>query len=35
MTWKTLQPNEHGDWLNQRNDLFGEFILIADKAFKY
>ena len=32
MTWKTLQPNEHGDWLNQRNDLFGEFIPIADKS---
>lgn len=32
MTWKTLQPNEHGDWLNQRNDLFSEFIPIADKS---
>ncbi len=26
MTWKILQPNEHGDWVNQRNDLFGTFI---------
>jgi predicted helicase len=26
MKWKKLKPNEHGDWLNQRNDLFGTFI---------
>lgn len=31
MKWKKLKPNEHGDWLNQRNDLFGTFIpLIGD-----
>jgi predicted helicase len=33
MTWKTLEPNDHGDWLNQRNDLFSEFFIpIADKS---
>jgi predicted helicase len=26
MIWQTLTPNEHGDWLNQRNDIFGTFI---------
>jgi predicted helicase len=31
MNWKTLQPNEHGDWLNQRNDLFETFIEIGSK----
>lgn len=29
--WETLTPNEHGDWLNQRNDVFGSFIAIGDK----
>ncbi|WP_154859228.1 DEAD/DEAH box helicase [Cyclobacterium xiamenense] len=34
MKWKALQPNEHGDWLNQRNDVFDTFIPIAaDKKF--
>lgn len=34
MKWKGLQPNEHGDWLNQRNDLFDTFIPMApDKKF--
>ncbi len=28
MSWKTLEPNEHGDWLNQRNDIFETFIQI-------
>ncbi|MEI7696400.1 MAG: type ISP restriction/modification enzyme, partial [Chlorobium sp.] len=26
MPWQTLKPNEHGDWLSQRNDIFGTFI---------
>ncbi len=31
---KTLQPNEHGDWVNHRNDSFDNFILLApDKKF--
>lgn len=34
MHWLILKPNEHGDWLNQRNDEFGSFIAInADKKF--
>lgn len=32
MTWKTLEPNAEGDWLNQRNDAFNQFIPIADKS---
>lgn len=32
--WQELTPNEHGDWLNQRNDAFGEFIPLApEKKF--
>ena len=31
MNWQTLKPNEHSDWLNQRNDVFGSFIAIGDK----
>lgn len=26
--WSPLQPNEHGDWINQRNDAFDSFIPI-------
>ena len=26
MPLKVLKPNEHGDWLNQRSDLFGSYI---------
>ncbi|WP_375584258.1 DEAD/DEAH box helicase [Cyclobacterium xiamenense] len=34
MKWKTLKPNEHGDWLNQRNDVFDTFIPMApEKKF--
>lgn len=34
MTWTTLEPNQHGDWLNQRDDQFGNFIpLESDKKF--
>src|SRR5690554_5733517 len=31
MDWKKLNPNDHGDWLNQRNDIFESFIPIGDK----
>ena len=34
MNWETITPNEHGDWLNQRNDMFGSFIPLGDKADK-
>lgn len=26
-----LKPNEHGDWINQRNDAFDNFIELGDK----
>ncbi|GHU35968.1 hypothetical protein FACS1894172_18390 [Spirochaetia bacterium] len=34
INWQELHPNEHGDWLNQRNDVFGSFIAIGDKDDK-
>lgn len=34
MPWKKLKPNEYGDWLNQRNDVFETFIPIGDKDNK-
>ncbi len=30
--WKVLKPNEHGDWLNQRSDLFSSLIPLGDKG---
>ena len=27
----TLRPNQHGDWINHRNDAFKEYIPIGDK----
>ncbi|MGK5497604.1 DEAD/DEAH box helicase [Streptomyces sp. URMC 125] len=34
--WEQLQPNADGDWINQRDELFGAFQAIAekDKALK-
>lgn len=29
--WKIISPDEHGDWLKQRDDSFGEFIVLGDK----
>lgn len=34
MHFKVLKPNEHGDWLNQRSDLFSSFIPMGDKDDK-
>lgn len=34
MGWQILQPNEHGDWLNLRDEGFGEFIPLGDKDDK-
>lgn len=34
MEWRKLAPNAHGDWITQRNDLFGTFIPIGDKDDK-
>lgn len=28
MDWEDIQPNKEGDWINQRNDIFGTFIPI-------
>jgi predicted helicase len=34
MKWVRLQPNEYGDWLNQRNDLFDTLLPLApEKKF--
>ena len=30
--WQEIQPDEHGDWLNQRDESFDEFVAIASKA---
>jgi predicted helicase len=32
--WSTLVTNEHGDWINHRNNLFETFINIGDKDDK-
>lgn len=29
--WKKLEPNEHGDWIGQRNESFTEFIKIESE----
>jgi len=34
MEWTTLEPNDHGDWLNQRDDQFGSYIALGDKSDK-
>lgn len=31
MNWKTLTPNEYGDWISQRNEMFETLIPIGDK----
>ena len=30
--WQAITPDEHGDWLKQRDDSFSEFIVIGDKV---
>lgn len=34
MHWTQLRPNAQGDWLSQRNDIFGSFIPLGDKDNK-
>lgn len=34
LKWTTLKPNEHADWVNQRNDLFEIFIELGNKKDK-
>ena len=30
--WKTVLPDEHGGWLNQRDDSFKDFVVLGNKA---
>lgn len=32
--WRAITPDEHGDWLNQRDDSFSDFIVLGDKKSK-
>lgn len=32
--WQTITPDTHGDWLNQRDDSFNEFMVLGDKNNK-
>jgi len=32
--WNILKPNEQGDWLNQRNSAFDEFLPLGEKETK-
>ena len=32
--WSILQPNEHGDWINHRNEVFKKFIPLGNKDDK-
>jgi predicted helicase len=32
--WQILEPNQHGDWISLRDDLFGTFIPLGDKDNK-
>ncbi len=32
--WQPITPDEHGDWINQRDDGFAEFISLGDKKDK-
>lgn len=29
--WQAITPDAHGDWLQQRDDSFGDFIVLGDK----
>ena len=29
--WRCITPDEHGDWINQRNDSFSDYILMSSK----
>jgi predicted helicase len=32
--WQTITPDQHGDWLNQRDDSFEKFIVLGNKDDK-
>ena len=29
--WQTIMPDEHGDWLRQRDNSYGQFLALGDK----
>ncbi len=29
--WQKIEPDQHGDWVNQRDDRFREYIVLGDK----
>lgn len=31
MMWRKIKPNEHGDWINKRNEMFKLFTALGDK----
>ena len=36
MKWKTIEPNEHGDWIDQRSESFDSYLpLSPEKKFFY
>jgi len=34
MNWRKLTPNDHGDWISERNETFSTFIPLGDKDDK-
>ncbi|WP_228028112.1 DEAD/DEAH box helicase [Chitinibacter fontanus] len=32
--WQSITPDEHGDWIGQRDDSFSDFIALGDKKTK-
>ena len=32
--WTIIEPNEHGDWLNKRSELFNQYALLGNKEDK-
>lgn len=32
ISWETITPNDHGDWVGGRSDLFAAFLAIGDKG---
>ena len=32
--WETITPNEHGDWVNHRDENYGTFQPLGDKSTK-
>jgi predicted helicase len=32
--WQTIEPDQHGDWLKQRDDRFSDYIVLGDKEDK-